>query len=206
MNLVKLLANNWQPIAIIALVGTGLAVSHHQGYKSAFAKQQAVIEKMERDKAQALLLSAQNYARELEQSRAEAKKYEVKAHAVGMALAKKQAEVSRLKTENKRKSKMSLLKTVKMQAVIVLTALAITACSSTTAPSATEIKVVEKAVMPTPPAALMVAPVRPNPPKDGKTATLLEHAAEFGGYVSELENQNAAWRDWAGNRSRKVGD
>lgn len=60
--------------------------------------------------------------------------------------------------------------------------------------------------MPTPPAALMVAPVRPNPPKDGKTATLLEHATEFGGYVSELENQNAAWRDWAGNRSRKVGD
>lgn len=48
MNLVKLLANNWQPIAIIALVGTGLAVSHHQGYKSAFAKQQAVIDKMEK--------------------------------------------------------------------------------------------------------------------------------------------------------------
>ncbi|ELL15329.1 hypothetical protein NM97020_0999 [Neisseria meningitidis 97020] len=44
---------------------------------------------MKRDKAQALLLSAQNYARELEQARAEAKKYEVKAHAVGMALAKK---------------------------------------------------------------------------------------------------------------------
>ncbi|MCL5683473.1 hypothetical protein M5004_10990, partial [Neisseria meningitidis] len=42
---------------------------------------------------------AQNYARELELARAEAKKYEVKAHAVGMALAKKQAEVSRLKTE-----------------------------------------------------------------------------------------------------------
>lgn len=73
MNLVKLLANNWQPIAIIALVGTGLAVSHHQGYKAAFAKQQAVIDKMEHDKAQALLLSAQNYARELELARAEAK-------------------------------------------------------------------------------------------------------------------------------------
>ncbi|HHK5991394.1 MULTISPECIES: hypothetical protein [Neisseria] len=95
---------------------------------------------------------------------------------------------------------MSLLKTVKMQAVIVLTALAITACSSTSAPSATEIKVVEKAVMPTPPAALMVAPVRPHPPKDGKTATLLEHAAEFGGYVSELENQNQAWRDWVNSQ------
>ena len=96
---------------------------------------------------------------------------------------------------------MSLLKTVKMQVVIVLTALAITACSSTTAPSATEIKVVEKAVMPIPPAALMVAPVRPNPPKDGKTATLLEHAAEFGGYVAELENQNQAWRDWVNSQA-----
>ncbi|WP_192883272.1 hypothetical protein [Neisseria lactamica] len=96
---------------------------------------------------------------------------------------------------------MSLLKTVKMQAAVVLTALALTACSSTTAPSATEIKVVEKAVMPTPPAALMVAPVRPNPPKDGKTATLLEHAAEFGGYVAELENQNQAWRDWVNSQA-----
>lgn len=101
---------------------------------------------------------------------------------------------------------MRLLKTAKKQAAVVLTALALTACSSTSAPLATEIKVVEKAVMPTPPAALMVAPVRPSPPKDGKTATLLEHAAEFGGYVAELENQNAAWRDWAGNHSRKVGD
>ncbi|HFC8551784.1 TPA: hypothetical protein ACFRHD_001777 [Neisseria lactamica] len=100
---------------------------------------------------------------------------------------------------------MRLLKTVKMQAVIVLTALAITACSSTSAPLATEIKVVEKAVMPTPPAALMVAPVRPNPPKDGKTATLLEHAAEFGGYVSELENQNQAWRDWVNSQAEVDG-
>lgn len=102
LNLVKLLANNWQPIAIIALVGTGLAVSHHQGYKSAVAKQQAVIDKMAREKNQALRLSAQNYARELEQARAEAKQSEAKAHAVGVALAQKQAEVSRLKTENKK--------------------------------------------------------------------------------------------------------
>ncbi|WP_107842641.1 hypothetical protein [Neisseria sicca] len=101
-NLVKLLANNWQPIVIIALVGTGLAVSHHQGYKSAFAKQQAVIDKMEREKDQALRLSAQNYARELEQARADAKQSEAKAHAVGVALAQKQVEVSRLKTENKK--------------------------------------------------------------------------------------------------------
>lgn len=101
-NLVKLLANNWQPIVIIALVGTGLAVSHHQGYKSAFAKQQAVIDKMEKDKAEALRLSTQAYARELEQAREAAKQSEAKAHAVGVALAQKQAEVSRLKTENKK--------------------------------------------------------------------------------------------------------
>ncbi|MBH5888481.1 hypothetical protein I7N60_03480 [Neisseria meningitidis] len=47
----------------------------------------------------------------------------------------------------------------------------------------------------------MVAPVRPNPPKDGKTVTLLEHAAEFGGYVAELENQNQAWRDWVNSQA-----
>lgn len=101
-NLVKLLANNWQPIVIIALFGTGLAVSHHQGYKSAFAKQQAVIDKMGREKDQALRLSSQAYARELEQARKEAKQSEAKAHAVGVKLAQKQAEVSRLKTENKK--------------------------------------------------------------------------------------------------------
>ena len=78
--------------------------------------------------------------------------------------------------------------------------MAITGCSSTTAPLATEIKIVEKAVMPTPPAALMVAPVRPNPPADGKTETLLEHAVEFGAYVAELENQNQAWRDWVNSQ------
>lgn len=107
-NLVKLLANNWQPIAIIALVGTGLAVSHHQGYKTAYQKQQAVIDKMEKDKAEALRLSAQNYARELEQAREEAKQSEAKAHAVGVKLAQKQAEVSRLKTENKKEIENAL--------------------------------------------------------------------------------------------------
>ena len=57
---------------------------------------------MEKDKSEALRLSAQNYARELEQARAAAKESEAKAHAVGVALAQKQAEVSRLKTENKK--------------------------------------------------------------------------------------------------------
>ena len=50
--------------------------------------------------------------------------------------------------------------------------------------------------MPAPPAALMVPPLRPAPPEGGTVRQLLHHAATFGGYVQELENQNAAWREW----------
>jgi hypothetical protein len=58
------------------------------------------------------------------------------------------------------------------------------------------IKTVEVPVIPAPPAALMVPPARPAPPESGSADALLEHAVEFGGYVAELENQNAAWREW----------
>ena len=86
----KLLTNKWVLSGLAAILVLFLAASYHQGYKSAFAKQQAVIDKMEKDKAEALRLSAQNYARELEQAREEAKQSEAKAHAVGVALAQKQ--------------------------------------------------------------------------------------------------------------------
>ena len=87
---------------LAAILGLILVASYKQGYKTAYQAQQAVIDKMEKDKSEALRLSAQNYARELEQARAAAKESEAKAHAVGVALAQKQAEVSRLKTENKK--------------------------------------------------------------------------------------------------------
>ena len=106
--MLKLLMNKWVLSGLAAILVLILVASYKQGYKTAYQAQQAVIDKMEKDKAQALLLSAQNYARELEQARAEAKKYEVKAHAVGMALAKKQTEVSRLKTENKKEIENAL--------------------------------------------------------------------------------------------------
>ena len=94
-----------------------------------------------------------------------------------------------------------------MPAMLVLTVWALTGCANTAKPSDTvPIKTVEVPVMPAPPAALMVPPVRPAPPESGSTRALLEHAVEFGGYVAELENQNAAWRDWAGSHSRKVGE
>ena len=92
---------------------------------------------------------------------------------------------------------MRLNKTNRRLPVLVLTALALTACGSTAAPSATPIKVIEVPVMPAPPAALLVPPVRPAPPESGTVKALLEHAADFGGYTAELENQNAAWREWA---------
>jgi len=98
----KLLTNKWVLSGLAAILVLFLAASYQQGYKTAYQKQQAVIDKMEKDKADALRLSAQNYARELEQAREEAKQSEAKAHAVGVKLAQKQAEVSRLKTENKK--------------------------------------------------------------------------------------------------------
>ena len=98
----KLLTNKWVLSGLAAILALILAASYQQGYKTAYQKQQAVIDKMGKDKAEALRLSAQNYARELEQARADAKQSEAKAHAVGVALAQKQAEVSRLKTENKK--------------------------------------------------------------------------------------------------------
>lgn len=98
----KLLTNKWVLSGLAAILALILEASYQQGYKTAYNKQQAVIDKMEKDKAEALRLSAQNYARELEQAREEAKQSEAKAHAVGVALAQKQAKVSRLKTENKK--------------------------------------------------------------------------------------------------------
>ena len=92
---------------------------------------------------------------------------------------------------------MRLSKTKAMPVMLALTALVLTGCSNTAAPSATSIKTIEVPTMPAPPAALMVPPLRPAPPTDGSSRALLEHAVEYGGYVAALENQNAAWRNWA---------
>lgn len=104
----KLLMNKWVLSGLAAILALILAASYQQGYKTAYQKQQAVIDKMEKDKAEALKLSTENYARELEQAREAAKQSEAKAHAVGVALAQKQAEVSRLKTQNKKEIENAL--------------------------------------------------------------------------------------------------
>ena len=77
-------------------------------------------------------------------------------------------------------------------------ALVLTACASTTAPSATDapVRTVAVPTLPPAPAALLVAPERPAPPVSGRAADILSHAAEFGAYVGRLELQNQGWRDW----------
>ena len=85
------------------------------------------------------------------------------------------------------------------RAAAVLTALALTACASTTKPSATPIKTVERPVMPPVPAVLWEVPVRPAPPASGSPADLLEHGVRFGAYVKTLELLNQGWREWAGD-------
>lgn len=104
----KLLTNKWVLSGLAAILVLVLVASYKQGYKTAYQEQQAVIDKMEKDKSEALRLSAQNYARELEQAREAAKQSEAKAHAVGVALAQKQVAVSRLKTENKKEIENAL--------------------------------------------------------------------------------------------------
>nr|WP_279032023.1 hypothetical protein [Snodgrassella alvi] len=51
--------------------------------------------------------------------------------------------------------------------------------------------------MPSPPAALLIAPERPAKLQTGNKAALLNHSVAIGVYIGELENQNAAWRVWA---------
>ncbi len=126
-----------------------------------------------------------------------------RAHAVGITLAKKQAEVSRLKTENKRNRKCHT-QDRKNAGGGCIDSFGHHGLQLYSAPSATEIKVVRRSCRT--PAALMVAISAPDPtPKDGKTATLLERRRVWR-LCCQTGKSNQAWRDWAGNHSRKVGN
>lgn len=84
------------------------------------------------------------------------------------------------------------------RAALVLAVLALTACASTNAPSATDapVRTVEMPVMPPVPAVLLTPPVRPMPPASGSAQDLLAHAAEYGAYVGKLETLNQGWLEW----------
>ena len=87
-----------------------------------------------------------------------------------------------------------------MQLVMsVCVALALTACASTPAPLATPIKTIDRPVLPPVAGELLVVHERPAPPADGSPEALLNHAVEYGGWVTQIEAQLKGWQDWYRN-------
>ena len=78
----------------------------------------------------------------------------------------------------------------------VCVALALTACASTTAPSATPIKTIRTAEMPSAPHELLAKHERPERPAGGSPQQLLNHAVAYGAYTQKLETQIGGWQTW----------
>ena len=86
---------------------------------------------------------------------------------------------------------MPRIKTIK--ALLLTTALATTACNSTTAPLATPIRRPE---IPPVSTELLANHERPERPASGSPQHLLDHAVRYGGYCQKLEAQVAGWQAW----------
>ena len=79
-------------------------------------------------------------------------------------------------------------KTAAMMALV----LAQTACTSTTAPSATPIK----GGIPPVSTELLLQHERPERPSSGSPEQLLHHAVRYGAYCQKLEGQISGWQAW----------
>ena len=77
-----------------------------------------------------------------------------------------------------------------------LTVSALTACTSTNAPSDTPIKTVEAAVLPPVSSGLLVKYERPERPTGGSPEQLLNHVIHYGEYCQKLEVQISGWQAW----------
>ena len=77
-----------------------------------------------------------------------------------------------------------------------LTVSALTACTSTNAPSDTPIKTVEAAVLPPVSSGLLVKYERPERPTGGSPEQLLNHVIRYGEYCQKLEVQISGWQAW----------
>lgn len=73
---------------------------------------------------------------------------------------------------------------------------ALTACSSTTKPLATPIKVVERPVLPPISSELLAHYERPERLAGGSPQQLLSHAVEYGAYCQKLAMQVQGWQAW----------
>ena len=79
---------------------------------------------------------------------------------------------------------------------LVTAAWVLTACASTTAPSATPIKTVKVAEIPPVSSELLAVHERPERPAGGSPQQLLHHAVAYGAYTQKLELQISGWQQW----------
>ena len=77
-------------------------------------------------------------------------------------------------------------------AAMIALVLAHTACTSTTAPSATKIK----GGIPPVSTELLLQHERPERPSSGSPEQLLHHAVRYGAYCQKLEGQISGWQAW----------
>ena len=85
-----------------------------------------------------------------------------------------------------------------IKALLFTTALATTACTSTTAPTATAIK----GGIPPVSTELLLQHERPERPSSGSPEQLLHHAVRYGAYCQKLESQVSGWQAWYGEINR----
>ena len=82
----------------------------------------------------------------------------------------------------------------RIKALLFTTAVATTACNSTTAPLATPL--IRQPEIPPVSTELLANHERPERPASGSPQHLLEHAVRYGGYCQKLEAQVAGWQAW----------
>ena len=87
---------------------------------------------------------------------------------------------------------------IRVAAMIALVS-AQTACTSTTAPSATKIK----GGIPPVSTELLATYERPERPAGGSPEQLLHHAVRYGAYCQKIEAQVSGWQAWYGEVSRE---
>ena len=82
-----------------------------------------------------------------------------------------------------------------IKALLFTTALATTACNSTTAPLATPMPIRQPEIAPVS-TELLATHERPERPAGGSPQHLLDHAVRYGAYCQKLAAQVSGWQAW----------
>ncbi|AYA40561.1 hypothetical protein D3790_09075 [Xenorhabdus nematophila] len=86
---------------------------------------------------------------------------------------------------------------------LVITALALTGCSSTNRPSVTVTPPLIVSACPVIPTALLQLPPRPATPRSGTPAALLAHASQYGQWSQALAHRLRAIQTWAAQQQAR---